>query len=506
MVRKSKSTKALTFQVKNIRGLTEVQFDLKPGLNLFTGRNGAGKTTSINAAIGAIAGPEAARKLPLTVRDGARSGYVQGPGVFLSVGRSITADGAPAIELADTSRFSDLVRPRFATLEARNKARLEALLAFRPLAVDEEALLSLCRGDLTVAAAVQGKRPDWEAISVLELAEAVRSVANACGLDQEKVAAEKAGAITLLQRKLDTLGDLSSPPTESSRDLAAAIDGAVEQVSRMRIEASAREQLLAQQQEVRASLGERPNLDDLDWQLGEAAEHVEYLETRLRALQEELLGARSMLAERQAARTAGARAAEQWDHSQEVLSRLVTGPTGEEVQAAEDALACLRRLHEDAVAAEDAGQVRDELQAAQRARETAKSVAKDYRDIAIAVPGEIARLLSERDLDGITIEDGQLTVILPSGELRDFEDLSFGEQVRAACRIALTSYRKSDLPVVASLAADFWGALDFEHRKELAEIAAAEGIYLLAEEPTRGDLDVQHVDQGNAAELLGVEG
>jgi hypothetical protein len=489
---------ALPFRIKDLRGIFEHRFELRPGLTLFTGRNGAGKTTSINAAVAAIAGPELARKLPLAIRDGARSGWVQGPGVLLSVGRSVTSEGTPAIELADSGRFADLVRPRFATPIARNKARLEALLSFRPLAVDEPTLLSLCRGDTTVAAAVQGRQPDWERLSLLDLAETVREVANGCGLEREKVATEKDGALSVLRARVESVGDCSGVDiAASSEELTAMIDQAVESLSRMRIEATAREALLSRQCEIRETLGVRPDLDDLDWQLLEAKELVEDLERQLAA-------ARGEAAVRQAKRDAAQRDLEQWNRGQEVLARPVAGPTGEEVQAAEAALAELRVQHEAARSMENAASARMELQAAQRDREAARSTGKDFREIAAGVSTEIARLLSERDLEGITVEDGSLAVILSTGEVRDFEALSFGEQVRTACRIAITAYRDAALPVVAALAPEFWGALDFMHRKELAEVASAEGVYLVAEEPTAGDLEVQHIDAGNAGELLGV--
>lgn len=494
MPSKPKTTaKPLPVRLRDIRGVHEISFNLLPGVNLFLGANGAGKTTSI-AAVEAAAGGSNGLLVP---RAGTSRGYVEGLGATLTIGKRTTSTGEPSVELADAGRFGDLVRPSYDSRSARAKARIKALLHFRPLAVDEETLLRLCGGDLDVAASVQRLHPSWEDLSVLDLADAIVRAANSLGNEKEKVRDGKAGEIRVLAEQLDAAGgEILAGEELDVAALAEAVSDRRLELAKMEVQAKGRAKLLAQQAEIRASLGDRPDLEDLEWKEGEAREEVEELTAKLAEAKGRLAECESVL------RSARERAAA-YDQNSSILSQPIDGPTLEEVDLAAQRLV---ELEQDLDAARETGRVQalqDSLRQAKTEREDLDVAALHYRDIAKGVTAESAQILREQELPDLVLEDGELALVLPGGETRPLDELSFGEQVKVAARVALTAHRDADLPVVVALAPEFWAALDHAAKQELVEIAAAEGLYVLAEEPTEGELQVQHLDQENASEMLG---
>lgn len=493
---KKAAGRPLPVRLRDVRGVHEISFTLQPGVNLFLGRNGAGKSTSI-AAVEAAAGGANGFLVP---RTGSSRGYVEGLGANLTIGKRTTSTGEPAVELADAGRFGDLVRPGFESRPARAKARIKALLHFRPLAVDQETLLRLAGGDTDVAAFVQRVHPAWEDLSVLDLADAVTKAANAVANEREKARDIKAGEVRVLGEQLDALGGEILPGESLDVEgLTATVAARRLAVAEMRVKAQGRAQLLQQQAEIRERLGERPNLEDLEWQEREAREEVDELTAKLAE-------ARTRLAECETALRNGRTQASDWDANRGILSQPIEGPSLEEVDAAEDGL---RNLERELDAARETGRVvalQADLAKAKAEREDLETAALGYREIAKGVTAESALILSEQDLPGLTLDDGELALVLDTGETRPLDDLSFGEQVKVASQVALTAHRAADLPVVVALAPEFWAALDHAAKQELVEIASAEGIYVLAEEPTEGALQVQHIDTANAGELLGLEG
>jgi hypothetical protein len=479
-------TAPLTFQIRNVEGIRDFELSLLPGVTELLGPNGAGKT-SATKAVAAACGDSASR---VYLHDGAPRGYVEGCGVKLTVGRNSRPTGTPSVELAEVGLLADLIRPNLKDAEARNRARLKALTGLCPIPVDEAVWLSLAADDETIAGAAQGMASDPAGLSLLDAADLVRRAANTLALEREKLAAESRGAAAAAEQKLSSFEYFTAGgqlPSRSAADLEALTDALTREAGALRAQADARRQLEQQQEAVRSGLGERPDVQA-------EAEHYRALSAEIGELEQRLADLRT---QREGSRARGAglkAAAEQWGRNREILSRPLDGATEAEVQAAERGLAAAREELELAREYADFLSLKAERLAGRDRADAEELTAKSYRGVAKGLPETIAGILRRRGLPGLTIEDGRLAAVdVETGEVRDFDSrLSFGQQVRAALRVALPAHRDRSLPVVLPLDPTFWLALDAEHQQELAGIAKDEGVYVITERPCEGELRASH--------------
>ena len=317
------TTTPQTYKIRNVEGVADLTVDLHPGVNVLTGENEAGKTSAIRA----ITRASGATDQPLALRDGAANGSVRGPGVMLNVGKKVRTTGQPTVTLADYGSLAALVDPPIKGRAARDKARLRALLDLLPQALTERDLLELASGEEEVVAGVQGV--DLSKVDLLEGAAKVGEMAHALARDYEGRRDEARGAARNASENLATLDleGLERPPL-GVEELEMTLEASVGRLTRARDGAEQRKLFESKQAEIRATIGERPDVEAAEAAVDAASTKVDQARAELARLEAELSTARSRRAEAQ-------EAADRWRGQNDLLSAPVSGPTAEDVAAAE---------------------------------------------------------------------------------------------------------------------------------------------------------------------------
>jgi hypothetical protein len=472
--------KSLGFTVHGARNLqAAVTVAISPGLNFLEGDNGVGKTTVVQS-IQAWGG----RKIDIPLAAGADAIRIQGPGSMVVIGRRRQEDGSPAVEFVADDAFAALVDPGDKDPKIRAKNRMLALCRFSPIQIDEALLLRLAGGDESVASHVQAKVPGWGSLLLDGLADQARMAANALAqpLDEQVTAAETESAVFFRQAE-ELAEHIAEIPAESAAELSARLAALTQRLGVMKAQAATRLELQEQQERVRGSLGERP--DTASARMAEVIAQEEFA-----ALKSQLAQAETRLALAKAAHAKVGAEETAWLRQQDILSAPLTGPTPEEVSGVAAEIEAVRRRLADAEKEERRAALA--AQAAERmdSASVARMQAARYRAIAQTAAG-VGEILEEAGLEGVTFYGGSLAVETPDGP-RSVDELSFGERVQFALRVALPAYEEADRPPLFYLRESFWYALDYAHQEELERQAKELGIYFLIERPTEGPLIVRN--------------
>jgi colicin import membrane protein len=133
---------AQTIELADIGPLERLSIPLKPGFNVLTGRNDAGKSCTIEA-VAQLAGG-AGR---ITCRDGAVKGSIEGLGVRITAGRSTRRSGElEALSLESSLPIADMVDPKIKDPLAADGKRIKALLAITGAKADPALFYGLAGG------------------------------------------------------------------------------------------------------------------------------------------------------------------------------------------------------------------------------------------------------------------------------------------------------------------------------------------------------------------------
>lgn len=489
--------------VENVGGIRHFVAELAAGVNVLTGQNGAGKTSTMNA-VARLYGAE----IPLEPRDGTDHGTVEDDrGVRLVIKKVAKVTGVADVALAETGALADLIDGGgHKDPDARARSRIRALLRLTRLPVTDEAIATLA-GDPEVAALALREIRDNQIDDLLAAAEKVRLAGHKLARESES-GAEVANGRALAHdlhadealRKvggLDRLTDLPLADAEAQeRDLGRRFE-----ISR--VSAKQRQELEAQQAEVRASLGTKPDPSRYDEDLAIRRDAIAANEARVAEVQDLLRGLERKLAQEKEAlagvredvrhleqqRSAEEERLRKWARQAEILDRPVTGSTPAEVEKVGHALEAARDRTERARHSEDYERNRAaSAEAVQEATDKAKR-AEILRALATGVQERLGALLAGTDAQGLTVEGGRLAVV-ENGETLDFETRrSDGQRIRIALRIAARSYRGQVVP----LDGRYWTQLDGNAQAEFAQIAAELGLSVITEQPTNGELAIAHV-------------
>ena len=126
------------------------------GIVVLTGRNGAGKSTTLEAIQDAVTGRKDKKSKP---RDGVTSGRLNGCGITMTVSRKITRTGELTVETLDGGRLSiaDLVSPPFKGEVEADGRRIKALVQLAGVVADFSLFKNLHRfADQIVSVEAQG--------------------------------------------------------------------------------------------------------------------------------------------------------------------------------------------------------------------------------------------------------------------------------------------------------------------------------------------------------------
>lgn len=469
-----------SFTLSGVNGIADLTLNMtEPGVYRMRGRNGAGKTSAIHAVRAAL-GDKAATAQPT---DGLSSGTVTGPGVTLQVGRHKSRTGVPELTLADSGPLATLIEPPYKGDAERARARIQALLRLVPIEVTKSLIHDLCGGNQALLDRVERK----DGTDFLGYAHRVKLEAQALARQAEAQADEAKGAAAVADARLGEIGPVPEGTELSSEESdRAAVQYATGALAIAEQSCRQRKELADRQAQVRASLGDRPDVTARREAVTVVAAEVARLKAALVSAQSEHLAAKELL-------EAAEKAAKSWDDSARLLEQPLTGASLPDVELAHNKLRSLletTRLSAQLRARKQALEAHAE---AMRDHKAALERAELMRKISDRVPSVLGHALRHAGIPGLTVHEGKLAIQTEHGLLDWDSRLSFGQRVRFALQIALQAAQTGGTNVFA-LDPEFWLALDPEHKQTAHEIAKELGVYLLTEEPADGDLRLEPME------------
>lgn len=483
--------KKQTIRVTNTGPIREFEVDIAPGVSVARGANGVGKTHLMAAVTKALGGdPE----MPLTATDGMPKGNVAINGVvLLAIAKSNRTAGKADVALVSTSPLTTLVDPDIADPVRAENARLKALLQLVDCPVTESTIPTLVGGDAEAVEYLEGMPPG----DVVQLADSVRRNMHLAKRHHD-LEAVRAGA-EADAAKVETPSAISDVSVETAQ---TASDGSLMELQRLTGEASQRAARERERAEIEATLGERPDVESEREKLRVAENAVNDVEIEIQSINGELLKLQERLDAKStelqrledAGRTADAavdravEAAQQYDRRLEILGSEITGATSDDVEAQKTKVLTTRAALELARVSETYRKSLETVAEARERQSAAETKAKHFEAIALKVTSRLGELLAATGVEGLTVDDGVLSVIHDDGSVEAFSRLSLGQRTRIAADLVA---KHAPDGAILTLSDRFWHALDDANKLEVAQIFAAFGISCLTESADEGELRVE---------------
>lgn len=453
------------------------------GVNILQGKNGVGKSTAIEAATAALS---TGKEGGATVRDGHLKGTVAIDGVVVvMVGKKLTKQGQPSIELGGFSPIGDLIDPGLKDQLKADAVRVKAVLAMAPIEVSDSVVDALAQGDEEIR---KIRRPEGAEQNVLAVADHLRREAHRLALEAEKTEAVSRSVADAKSAELaGATGAGPAPTLEEAEKLAQA---ALESLTRTRLLASNRIEAEERNARIAATLGERPSVAEQEQELVVRGQQVKAAEEEVQRLETLLKEAKDFLSGRRTEKTvaermlAGAQHQQgKWDAQKAEIDKPLTGPTVQDVNAADETLKTAQDNLRRAQANARVKALQDEVGASLALGEVSRTRAARLRELATGVSAALGEVLGHHGISGLDVEEGRLFAVVDGKRQLFGERLSFGQKVRIALDIALKAYKGRWIP----LAPQFWSALQPKSQAELAAIALEREVALVTEMPTDDD-------------------
>lgn len=478
----------------------------EPGLYELRGDHGEGKTTALMMLARANG-----EDVPVSLRDGASRGYLKLDGVtLLSIGKVNRLTGKAEVNLLSVSPLADFIEPGPKDHAAAERIRIQAALRLIDIPVTKDSILTLVQGDDGAFEYLDQQ----EGIDLLVRKDIV-------------TAADKVRRLIHQQKQhwLREVDVASAEMTANSPERPEIlVDLTVEEAEAAQVEAiRAFERVSGQAQqrateekrhvEIQSTLGERPDAAAADKKLAEVQESAEAAAQAREALKEQIRQVEAQLFElngkldraltledersvdvREAAEACRAadKAVAEWERRKAILEQPITGPTPADVERAE-LLADSARA--DLAQARNSDAYRRRLaarDAAEAKRREAEVLAKRFGDIAVNVTGKLGVLLAQAGLPNLTVEGEELLVIKDDGSTEPVWRLSYAEKLQ----LAVGPYLQRHPDSIVSFPFEQYACLKPTKQKELAQAAAAHGLYILTEVPDEGPIRVRQVSIG----------
>jgi len=473
-------------KIKNVMAVRYIQFEMpenEGGVRLFTGENGAGKSTAL-ACLNALLG----QKVNLSPSDDAPKGEIEGLGAHKTIGKTVRSQGDPDVpNLEGRFSFSDLVDPSVKDPAARNKSRIRALVGLTAKGCSEADFHELFGGEEEFNQIVVDEDGElFDVTDVLEMADKIKRIVQ--GRARLEESRQEAAEIHWQNAVEMSKGHRPDAPPESVADLASKYSAAknameaaraVHRQSETATERNGRvEQLVAKHSERKparepAAIGK---------QLSSCKSTVAELEKRLEV-------ARAAVAKLQLDFDAAIRWEEQLIEIESTRMDVPDElPELEPLEAAEkSALAAL----------ETAEEVKQRWEAAVNAKKFADEIkqrrteAERLRVIAGKTNEVVTKLLPKGPLE---VRDGMLCAFHEGrGKLVDYDSLSTGERWEAALDVAIAVVGEGGVIPVSQ---EGWQGLDEESRKHVAKRCKAAKVWLVSAEVADGPLAVTEYTAG----------
>jgi ABC-type cobalamin/Fe3+-siderophores transport system ATPase subunit len=483
---------AKTVKIHNVGPIHDLEIEMpSPGVYALVGDHGAGKSTALAAVARALGDEE----VHVTLRDGATKGTVILDDVtLLAVGKIDRRTGKPSISLASTSPLATLVEPGIKDPVAAERARIQALLKLIEPVTDDKAISTLVQADARALTYLE----EHEGIESLKehdivgATDKVRRLMHEMKREHEAEAQRAQGEMTANQPdKPEVLTETGVAAAEMQHDKT------LRTLERLEGEFSQREAREQERDEIRATLGKRPDEDEYKQKAAATDIEIDSIAKDIQRLEQQLLLRKADLSRAKTDYQSFVRYAEQrkrevqqWDRRKTILDSDLTGATASDVAEANKAVG---KAKNELERARESQIYRDRLEryndAAERFAQATQGAA-DAERIALNVTGQLGKLLAATGVQNVTVEDGALVYIHEDGAREAFSRLSFGEKLK----FSLGPFTAKNSDRILSLPFQFWMSLNAESQVEAAKLIAEHGIRAITEVPGSGELRVQKVE------------
>lgn len=472
------------------------------GIVVLSGRNGAGKTTALNAVDSIVSGDT-----KVTPRDGCSRGSVDAFGATLRVGKRSSRSGELEVTSLD-SRLSpaQLVDPGLKSADAADAVRIKALLQLAGAKPQVSDFFALVGSQEQFEQAVPESLADVD--DVVTLAAKIKRSLESEARRKESTAENEAGKAAAYRKGIEDL-DLSSVPDAAA--LNQRLEAAIRHESTLTEQALTADRLRKDAADARTTLAKLTIGEDLDTYrtrsaeadaehtrislcLEECRQEVKDAETALaalqmqkRALESQESAAKNRCLDATDALTSAAsreeRRAETITALQEQLDRAaqVECPTVDDIEAASTAVTAAREAIEQAAVSRRA------VEQAAKADEhdaTAKSLVKQATALRNAAKGtdDVLSDLVGRCGTPLIVRAGRLYLETKRG-LTEFRELSHGERWKVAIDVALQAFpQDAEHTPILTIPQEAWEGLDPPNRRVIADHATERGVLILTAE------------------------
>ena len=477
------------------------------GVVVLRGRNGAGKTTCINAASALLGGKEL-----LSKRDGTSVGSIEGFGARLSVNKSTRRSGELEVSsIAGDFDISDLIDPRIKDPAAADKKRIEALLSLTGIKADSRSFAALADSPEEFDAIAKPESLNTE--DIVYMASHIKRDFEAAARNAESQATTSEGHANGLK---EATAGIDLTAESDAAILQANLEAAIAKNAALQADATSAKDKIDAAKQAQANLDamakrERKSIVSLvtdeelaaSWLAIAKQEHndaqaaLEDLEAKVRQAQAALdqsanrVSAKtSCLEAAKEAREAGEREEALLDGWKQTIaaSTETKGPSQKDIElAATTVTSCREAIEIGAAVRKAKEQIASQKQHAANAK-TLKAKAERLRQAAKATED----VLSDAIQSGLwRISEGRLVVQTARG-LEFVHDLSPGIRGRMAIDI-VADHVPADMPITVSQ--EVWEGLDPYNQNAIDTKAKAKGVVVLSAEADWGELRAEVYQQ-----------
>ena len=493
----SESLGTANIEIRDVGPIEAIAIPVAPGVTIFRGPNGSGKTTALRAMSRLAGGDEA-----LACRDDATSGCVEGLGVRISVRQSARRTGElEVLSIEGELDIADIVEPEIADPVAADRKRIKALLRlsgakadvslFRPLAADDAQFANVCTPDVlkcddVVEMAARLKRNfESQSRASATVAEKLESQFMAAKQATEGIDLDIETDAALLQAALEDA-------LYAHGDLAGKFRAAEENRSRAK---AAEERLLN---------SPAPNVQEAKAEVEKAATWKALAQRDAAAIEEQLRRERENLKEATAALEAAdarlrleeshANAVKGWRETIEAARGAVC-PSQGELDAAQKTVTDSRKAIEQAAVVRAAKEKAAEARKFHDHAKAHRATADGLRDAAHGIDDVLSSAVAS---DAIKVENGRLVTMQQGRGKVFFADRSDGEKFKIVIDEAIKRIRALDAGKTAIIPIKrrgVWAELDPLHQAEVHRYAVEKRVCVYVAEATAGDLRAEAFTQ-----------
>jgi len=497
-----------TGSIENIGPITRVQVPApeEGGIVLFRGRNGSGKTHSLEAVAAATSKSAAG----LNIRDGQRAGEVSAFGVTIKVGRSTRRSGELEVETIDGRLdLGKLISPGFDKGEANDARRIKQLVHLANVDPDPSLFYEALGGRdayREIASEVTTESED-----VVQMAERIKRDCERCArkaADSAKLHEGAASAERLGYEKYDLTAPSDSDELQAALEAAIRAESALSESARAHAadetaKAKAREQLALIESQYAGLTPEEASAKvdaataqerAADKKAGEAHAAVRAAELALAeakmllqqatAAHDAAVAEQSLAIEQKTAATRNAELVAELRRSIESTSRPAVSL--DEATAAKDAVLKARQAVERGALIRAALVHKfNEEESKRKAKEAAERGAA-LREAAAAVVDDVLSKVVNRSTDKLRVEKGRLVCDTVRG-VTLFDELSPGERTWVAFEIAAAAFSAEGKQPILVMSQECWEGLDPENRRAADQIARERRILVYTAECSDDD-------------------